>query len=76
MKLFQVKVAAQILLHCFPQSLDVAFSDLVSRRLSRPSDVSVDLLLHQIFAQGRVREQIVDGMLTGPTHRVNPGIDD
>ena len=59
-----------------PQVPQGEFADLVGKRLAGPGNVAVDLGADLVHRQGRVRRQVVDGLLPRPALRMDAGIDD
>ena len=58
------------------QLQELQLADLVGERLARVGDVAVDLVDDVGLGLGRVRHEVVDGLLARPVHVVDAGVDD
>jgi hypothetical protein len=59
------------------QVLDLDHADLVGRRLARHHDVALDLASGPVaFGDGRIVQEVLDGLFLGPAFGVDAGIDD
>ncbi len=70
----EVKSFAQLTLGIEAQLPDLQVADLVGQRLPRPGNVPVHFDSHLMFGQPRVFQEIIDGLLAAPAHRVDPGV--
>ena len=75
-KILQFKLPAKFLLHRSPHAFNFYFAGLVGGGLAGPRDVPVNLGLHEMLAQSRVAEEVVDSLLPSPAHGVYASVYD
>ena len=71
----QIELAPELARRFRAELLELQGSDLVGQRLARRHDVTVDLVAHVERRLGIVLQEVIDGLLPIPLHRVHPGID-
>src|SRR5688572_19044348 len=75
-ELADIETRSETLLGAFSQLLNLQFAELVGQRLSRPGNVAIDFCRHFMDRQRGARGHVIDGLLPGPPHGVQTGIDD
>jgi hypothetical protein len=71
MKFLDVKLVSQFLLHFGSQFPEMFRADFVGRGLTWPRDVAFDLILCQFFADRRILQKIISGLLERPTQGID-----
>ena len=76
MKSADIEARSEPALGAGPQFTDLELTHLVPQCLSGPHDISIHLHDDVLIRFGGIGSEEVDGLIAGPSHRVQAGVDD